>query len=60
MTEAEAYQFATDNLISNVGYNVYDVADADLVDVSGVLNPAANLLVEDYWEDALFRDNADF
>jgi TonB-linked SusC/RagA family outer membrane protein len=61
MTEAEAYQYATDNLISNVGYNVYDVTNAALVDPStGLLNPAANLLVEDYWEDALFRDNADF
>ena len=60
MTEAQAYQYATDNLVSTVGYNVYDVADADLVDVSGVLSPAANLLVKDYWEDALFRDTADF
>jgi hypothetical protein len=38
-----------------------DVTNADLVDpITGLLNPAANLLVEDYWEDSLFRDSADF
>jgi len=61
MTEAEAYQYSADNLVDNLGYNVYDVTNATLVDPStGLLNPAANLLVEDYWEDSLFRDRADF
>jgi len=61
MTEAEAYQYSSDNLVDNLGYNVYDVTNATLVDPStGLLNPAANLLVEDYWEDSLFRDSADF
>ena len=49
------------NLIDRLGYNLYDVADANLVDpTTGKLNPAANLLVNDRWEDALFRDNANF
>ncbi|MFH4967052.1 SusC/RagA family TonB-linked outer membrane protein [Gaetbulibacter sp. M240] len=57
----EARQFASDNLIPTLGYNLYDVPDADLVDpTTGRLNSAANLLVNDRWEDALFRDNATF
>ena len=62
ITEAQARQFASDNLISELGnYNLYDVADADLVDpTTGKLNPNANLLVNDSWEDALFRDQAVF
>ncbi|GAB1856380.1 TonB-dependent receptor [Flavobacteriaceae bacterium MHTCC 0001] len=61
LTYAEASQFASDNLISTLGYNVYDVADNVLVDpTTGLLNSSANLLVNDRWEDALFRDNANF
>ena len=61
LTIGEARQFASNNLIDRLGYNLYDVADADLVDpTTGKLNPAANLLVDDRWEDALFRDNANF
>ena len=61
LTIGEARQFASNNLIDRLGYNLYDVADADLVDpTTGRLNSAANLLVNDRWEDALFRDNANF
>ncbi|MDA8809913.1 SusC/RagA family TonB-linked outer membrane protein [Flavobacteriaceae bacterium] len=61
LTIGEARQFASNNLIDRLGYNLYDVADTNLVDPStGKLNPAANLLVNDRWEDALFRDNANF
>lgn len=61
LTIAEARQYASNNLIGNLGYNLYDVADADLVDpTTGRLNSSANLLVNDPWEAALFRDNANF
>ena len=61
LTIGEARQFASNNLIDRLGYNLYDVADANLVDPStGQLNSAATLLVDDRWEDALFRDNANF
>lgn len=61
ITIGQARQYASNNLIGNLGYNIYDVADANLVDpATGRLNSAANLLVNDRWEDALFRDNADF
>lgn len=61
LTYTEASQFASDNLISTLGYNVFDVADNVLVDpTTGLLNSSANLLVNDRWEDALFQDNATF
>ena len=61
ITTQEAKNYASANLIDEVGYNVYDVANADLIDpLTGRLNLSANLLVEDYWDDALFRDDADF
>jgi TonB-linked SusC/RagA family outer membrane protein len=60
-TIGEARQFASDNLIDRLNYNLYDVADTSLVDpTTGRLNSSANLLVNDRWEDALFRDNANF
>lgn len=62
ITIAEARQFASDNLIDRIGnYNLYDVPGNQLVDpLTGKLNSSANLLVNDKWEDALFRDNATF
>ena len=61
LTIGDARQFASNNLISRLGYNLYDVDDANLIDpATGKLNPAANLLVNDRWEDALFRDDATF
>lgn len=61
ITMDQARQFASDNLIDRLGYNVYSVADNLLVDpTTGKLNSSANLLVKDKWEDALFRDAATF
>ena len=61
VTTAAAMQYASNNLIPSLGYNLYNVADATLIDPStGKLNPSAVLQVEDYWDDALFRDDADF
>ena len=59
-TMDQARQYASNNLISKLGYNLYNVPDADLVSPSGQLNSAAKLLVNDRWEDALFRDAATF
>lgn len=62
ITIQQARQFASDNLIDRLGnYNLYDVPNNQLVDPStGKLNSSANLLVNDKWEDALFRDAATF
>lgn len=62
ITMNEAMKFASDNLIGRVGnYNLYDVKDNELIDpVTGKLNSSANLLVNDRWEDALFRSAAIF
>lgn len=61
VTIAQARQTASTNLIPSLGYNLYDVADNVLVDpATGRLNSSANLLVNDSWEDALFRDDATF
>jgi len=62
ITIAEARQFASDNLIDRLGnYNLFDVPDNQLVNpLTGKLNSSANLLVNDKWEDALFRDSATF
>ena len=61
VTIAQARQTASNNLIGSLGYNLYDVADADLIDpATGRLNSSAKLLVNDKWEDALFRDAATF
>ena len=51
--EATASQYATNNLISTLGYNAYDVADDELV-VDGQLNENANLLYNTDWFDALY------
>jgi TonB-linked SusC/RagA family outer membrane protein len=61
ITIAQARQFASNNLIDALGYNLYNVSDASLIDpTTGRLNSSAALLVNDKWEDALFRDAADF
>ncbi|MBE7648978.1 SusC/RagA family TonB-linked outer membrane protein [Tenacibaculum finnmarkense] len=62
ITMSEASKFASNNLIERVGnYNLYNVPGNQLVDpITGKLNSSANLLVNDKWEDALFRDAAIF
>ncbi|WP_170179837.1 SusC/RagA family TonB-linked outer membrane protein [Flavivirga rizhaonensis] len=48
-----AAALATDNLISQLGYNVYNVPDNELVNNQGVFNPNAQLLFNDFdWWDA--------
>ena len=61
VTIGDARQTASANLIGELGYNLYDVSDVTLIDPStGKLNRDANLLVNDRWEDVLFRDEASF
>lgn len=61
ITIAQARQFASNNLIDALGYNLYNVSDTNLIDpTTGRLNSSATLLVNDRWEDVLFRDAADF
>lgn len=61
VTIAQARQTASNNLVGALGYNLFDVSDETLVDpLTGRLNSSANLLVNDSWEDALFRDQATF
>jgi TonB-linked SusC/RagA family outer membrane protein len=56
-----ARQTASNNLIGVLGYNLYDVSNETLIDpTTGRLNGSANLLVNDKWEDVLFRDSAGF
>jgi TonB-linked SusC/RagA family outer membrane protein len=61
VTMADARQTASNNLIGALGYNLYDVSNETLIDpTTGRLNSSANLLINDRWEDALFRDGASF
>jgi TonB-linked SusC/RagA family outer membrane protein len=61
VTIGEARQTASNSLIDELGYNVYDVSNETLVDpLTGKLNSSANLLVNDRWEDVLFRNAASF
>lgn len=61
VTEANlltAGQYATDNLISGVGfYNNYDVANNQVVLTDGKLNPAARLTYNDKWHDEMFANS---
>ncbi|MER3470921.1 MAG: SusC/RagA family TonB-linked outer membrane protein [Chitinophagaceae bacterium] len=55
-TRATAGGLASRTLINNLVYNAYNVPAASLVDsVTGTLNPNAQLLWNDSWEDALYR-----
>jgi len=61
VTIGAARQTASNDLIGVLGYNVYDVSDATLIDpTTGKLNSSARLQVNDRWEDVLFRDAASF
>ncbi|WP_299669405.1 SusC/RagA family TonB-linked outer membrane protein [uncultured Polaribacter sp.] len=61
VTMGQARQTASNNLVGALGYNLYDVGDAVLIDpVTGRLNSSANLLINENWEDFLFTDNANF
>lgn len=43
-TEAVAAQYATDNLIANLGYNILNVPNNQIVGVDGKFNPSATVL----------------
>lgn len=61
VTIGAARQTASNDLIGVLGYNVFDVSDATLIDTTtGKLNSSARLQVNDRWEDVLFRDAASF
>ena len=56
----EAAQIAASELISggdfSLGYNNYDVADDQVIDpATGRINPNANLLYQDSWQDESFK-----
>ena len=56
-TPSDAAQTATNTLINGtygLRYNNYDVADDEVVLANGELNPDANLLYHDDWEDELY------
>ena len=61
VTIGDARQTASNTLIGALGYNLYDVSNETLINpLTGKLNSAAKLLVNDSWNDALFRDAATF
>jgi TonB-linked SusC/RagA family outer membrane protein len=63
-SDAQASTTAADNLIIDqaqlgyqLGYNVYDVPNNQVIDpTTGKINPNANLLYQENWEDYLFRN----
>ena len=56
-TDDEARQLASAELISkNLVYNNYNVDDDKVVGVDGKLNPNANLLYQESWEDEAFSN----
>ncbi|MDB4582823.1 SusC/RagA family TonB-linked outer membrane protein [Draconibacterium sp.] len=65
LSEAEARQWASDNLVSQLGgYSQFDVngdgrideTDTQLVMTDGSFNPSANRLINDSWEDELIEN----
>lgn len=55
---ATAAQFATDNLITEIGYNPFD--NAKPIGTDGNVVSGANLLWDTDWYDALIRDKANY
>ncbi len=65
LSDADARQWATDNLVDQLGgYSQFDVTgdgkitedDIELVKTDGAFNPAANRLISDSWEDELIKN----
>ncbi len=55
LTEAQAAQSAAGSLISNLGYNIFNVANDQVIDpATGLVNPNASILYYDDWNKALF------
>lgn len=52
----DANSWASENLVSQLGgYNLYDVADNQLVGLDGRFNSGANRMINDDWEDEMMR-----
>ena len=65
LSDADARTWATNNLVDQLGgYSQFDVngdgkitaADTELVQTSGLFNPAAKQLISDNWEDELIKN----
>jgi len=59
-TSADAAQAAAANIVTNpdfpIGYNNYDVAEGNIIDpLTGRVNPNANLLYQDSWQDESYK-----
>lgn len=55
-TETDWNQFATDELVKDLGYNIFNVADNAIIDpATGLVNPSAQIRFQDSWEKYLFR-----
>ena len=49
---------ATNGLVKDLGYNIFNVANNQIVDATtGKINPAASLLYQDDWYNALFKNS---
>ncbi len=56
-TAAEAAAYASENLIGDLVYNNYNVADDQVIGADGKLNSGAKLLYHDTWNDEMFNNN---
>lgn len=57
-TDALARQDASNNLVSDLGYNIFNVANNQIVDpLTGLLNPNAKVNYSDDWNDHLFGNS---
>ncbi|WP_270088630.1 SusC/RagA family TonB-linked outer membrane protein [Sphingobacterium sp. SYP-B4668] len=57
-TDADARSIATNSLVQDLGYNIFNVANNKIIDpLTGKINPDASLLYHDDWNDYLF-DNS--
>jgi TonB-linked SusC/RagA family outer membrane protein len=56
-TDVNARQTATNTLFADLGYNIFDVPNNQIVGTSGKINPNASLLYHDSWDDYLFNNS---
>jgi len=56
---AEAGQYATNSLVRDLGYNIFNVANNQIIDpITGKINPNAQLQYQDDWNKLLFKNNS--
>lgn len=53
----EAGSVASNSLVSDLGYNIFNVPNDQIIDNSGNVNPNASVLYSDDWDDALFKNS---